>query len=862
MDIIPEDCDCASASVRHVCQVAVDMGNKDQQNGKVGSDEKSEKFRRSSCPPTMASENLITVRRQPFTQTSFDELHLNTDQTSVSRLSKLKDNIYCSKKRSWKILTSYVPFIKTIRYYKLREYLMVDFLAGLTVGILHIPQALGFGQLTSVKIENGLYTSLWPVLIYMMFGTSPHVSMGTSAVICILTAAVVDRQGEMFQALHPEVLNQTFNGTDTLIPVDEVAEYLDYKESIAMSVTLFCGLMMIAMGFLKLGFITAYLSESFFAAFTSGAAVHIFTSQVTPMLGLNVPRHSGIFKIVKNYKGIFEHITEVNFTALICAVITMVVILIVKDCINERFKHKIVIPIPIELIVVIVGTLAAYFGEFNKNFGVDIVGSIPNTIPAPVLPPVDEAPNFLVDCFILAILIFANTIAMAKICAKKHNYEVDDSQEMIAYGMCNFLSCFFKCFPSSVAPPRSMVSSAMNTKTMLNGLVTSVLILLIILFISPLFAALPKAILAAIIAVALKGLFVQISIGYKYWKVSKYDFVIWLSTFLAVVFLDIDVGLGIGVGVSLISVVFQTQFASGYRVGRSKDGVFVEHKKYNDSQETLGVKVFRYNSSLYFANAEIFRSQVYGKTVNPRKLLKLLKKKEKKVAKMQKDGGYNNEFRRDSVITRELNNDIATSPGGDPVKSPAYDSIQNRLNNAEIGMSTFSSMDNPGFSIPEEMSSNSYTLKQNGVNNNTQSRMGRRHSSMDSTFLDDEEDPDDGGEVVTDAKLRSLRKTHHVIIDCAAINYLDVSGASVLSHMFVEYGHVNITMFLAGCSATMRDAMKHAGVYEKIGLENVFVELSDAVAVAKTHKIIPLPSSGLGDFSDDEAAEDSYVTNL
>ncbi|ESO97404.1 hypothetical protein LOTGIDRAFT_53031, partial [Lottia gigantea] len=665
-------------------------------------------------------------------------------------ISKIKDNCYCSKKRTWKIITSYIPLIKTIRYYKLREYLLTDFLAGLTVGILHIPQALGFGQLTSVKVENGLYTSLWPVLIYMIFGTSPHVSMGTSAVICILTAAVVERQGEVFQSTHPWVLNQTINGTinGTLIPVDEVAEYLDYKESVAMSVTLFCGLMMIAMGFLKLGFITAYLSESFFAAFTSGAAVHIFTSQVTPMLGLHVTRHSGIFKIVKNYKEIFTHITDVNITALICAIITMVLILIVKDCINERFKHKIVIPIPIELIVVVVGTLAAYFGEFHENFGTDVVGTIPNTIPAPVLPPVDEAPNFLVDCFILAILIFANTIAMAKICAKKHNYEVDDSQEMIAYGMCNFLSCFMKCFPSSVAPPRSMVASAMNTKTMINGLITSILILLIIMVISPLFAALPKSILAAIIAVSLKGLFIQISIGYKYWKISKYDFVIWLSTFLSVVFLDIDVGLGIGVGVSLLSVVFQTQFASGYRVGKSKDGVWVEHKKYQDSQETPGVKVFRFNSSLYFANAEIFRSQVYGKTVNPRKLLKLLKKKEKKVAKLQKEGGYSGEFRRDSVIVRE-----------------------------------------------------------------------------------------------------SLRKTHHVIIDCNAINYLDVSGANVISHMFTEYGHVNIVMFLAGCSADMRDAMLHSGVYDKISNDHIFVNVDDALAVARTHKIIPLPS-GLGDFSD------------
>lgn len=82
---------------------------------------------------------------------------------------------------------------QAIRYYKLREFALTDLSAGLTVGILQIPMALAFGELTSVKMENGLYSSVWPVLVYVLFGTSPHVSMGTSAVVCILTAAVVNR---------------------------------------------------------------------------------------------------------------------------------------------------------------------------------------------------------------------------------------------------------------------------------------------------------------------------------------------------------------------------------------------------------------------------------------------------------------------------------------------------------------------------------------------------------------------------------------------------------------------------------------------------------------------------------------------
>ncbi|XP_071099652.1 prestin-like [Haliotis cracherodii] len=801
------------------------------------------KGRRFSCPAVNIVDNAIVIKRQPFTQTAFDDIHAKTEFESKSISERVKKQAYCSKKRLWKLVSGYLPILKVLRYYNIKENILIDILAGLTIGVLHIPQALAFGQLTSVKIENGLYTSLWPVIIYVFFGTSAHVSIGTSAVICILTAGVVDRQGEAFVAANPDILNFTLNGTQ--VPLNEIPAYLDYKEGVAMAVTFVSGLMMIFMGVFKLGFITAYLSESFFCAFTSGAAIHIATSQVPAMLGLDITKHGGLFKFINNYIEIFSHITEVNVAAIVCAVITCLIIVLVKDCINERFKHKLFMPIPIELFIVIIGCIVGYFGDLNTNFGIAIVGSIPNTIPPPVIPPLAEAPDFLADCFIIAILIFANTIAMAKICAKKHNYEVDDSQELIAYGMCNFVSSFFKCFPSSVAPPRSMVSSGMNTKTVVSGIFTSGLMVLVIMVISFVFEVLPKSILAAIIFIALKGLFIQILDGRKFWRVNKFDFVIWFSTFTSAVFLDIDYGLFIGVGVSLITVVFQTQFARGYRLGRTmKDSTLVEHKKYQDSVEIPGVKIFRFQSSLYFANAEIFRSNLYKCTVNPRKLLKMIKKYEKKMGKSGKSEVLFSEDKRSSVVPTE-NTTLKKSD------STKHVSVSN--------------MDNPLFTMTDEAQNNSCVLRQNADSSI------KRHGSIDSTYStvtidtvnseDEEVDPEDGDILVTDGKLRTMRHTHHVIVDCSVINYLDASGANVLSHIFTEYDHVNIKLFLCGCSYDMRKAMKHADVFNKIPQENIFLDLNDALAVAKIQRTIPM-LLGVTDYSDEEAAEDSYITKL
>lgn len=807
------------------------------------------KSRRFSCPSgAFGQENSIFIKRQPFTQVEFDELHLKEDgdDDSTSIKTSLQKNLYCSKKRLWKIISTYFPIIRVLRYYNIKDNIVSDILAGVTIGILHIPQALAFGLLTSVKVENGLYTSVWPVLLYVIFGTSAHVSMGTSAVICIVTASVVDRQAENFKATF------TFdNSTSNFTTWEDIPEFMDYKENVSLCVAMLSGLILLFMGFLRLGFITAYLSESFFNAFTSGAAVHIATSQVPALLGMKIKRFGGAFKIVYTYQEIFTHITEISWQTPVIAVISIAMLLFFKEYVNEKLKNKIPIPIPVELLVVIVATIVSFAAGLGEVTA--IVGEIPSTIPPPVIPDLTGFETYFVDCFVLAILIFANTIAMAKICAKKHNYEIDDSQELIAYGMCNFASSFLKCFPSAVAPPRSMVASTMNTKSTLAGFFVTALMLLVIMAMSVLFEPLPKASLAAIIVVALKGLFIQIGDCRKFWRINKFDFVIWLFTIVSVVFLDIDFGLGIGVVVSLITVVFQTQFSRGYRVGKTvKESAFVEHKSYKDSHEIHGVKVFKYQSNLYFANAEIFRNTLYKTTVNPRKLLKFIKKQEvKKEREEQRLKKLGIEPPKKESLT-----EVAIIPISEDGRKISISSDINGVNSKKTNsLTNLVPGDNPAFSMDE------MNMQNNGLKPPTMIRAPSIASTMTSIGDDDEVDPEDGEEFVTDEKIRRMRRIHHIIIDCSTINYMDSSGANVLGHISSEYDHVNIKLFLASVSADVRNTMEHAGTFDKIPQKHVFLELHDAIAIAKSQSTGPLPTH-LEDFTYDEAAEESYVTNM
>ena len=817
-------------------------------------------------------ENVVLIKRPPFTQAAFDELHLKSDEEdSKSIAERVKDRCNCSTQKVFKFMSGYLPIIKVIRYYNFKDFFVTDLLAGITIGILHIPQALAFGLLTSVKVENGLYTSIWPVILYIFFGTSAHVSMGTSAVICIVTASIVDRQADTFKANHPglnlENNSVTVNGSETWhmdeVPWVDIEEFMDYKESTAMGVTFFTGLILLIMGGLKLGFITAYLSDSFFSAFTSGAGVHIATSQIPAILGLKVRRFGGLFKIVYTYGAIFEAIPGVNWASLVTALLSGIAILFVKDYLNEKLKGKIPIPIPIELFVVIVATLVSFLVGMHDLWGVDIVNIIPNEIPAPIVPSFDGVSTYFVDCFVLAILIFANTIAMAKICAKRHNYEVDDSQELIAYGMCNFVSSFFKCFPSAVAPPRSMVASTMNTKTTISGVFSAALMLLLVLAMSPLFETLPKAALAAIIVVSLKGLFMQMRDCVKFWKVNKIDFVIWFFTLFSVVFLDIDFGLGIGVIVSLITVVFQAQFARGYRVGKTmKDSTLVEHKRYADSIEISGIRMYRFHSNLFFANAEIFRTSLYRSTVNPRKLLKFIKKQEAKKAKEEKKENV----KMESYTLKPEGQMHIEIPGitvnGDEKESHELSTATNGKNVVKRLDSTSSTgsrgslggVENPAYQHGSNLDiPNEYNLNRRNMSVATISSF---------TSFDDSIDPEDGQEVVTEDKIRRMRRVHHIIIDFSTVNYLDISGANVISHIYKEYAHVNIKVFITNVCFDVRQTMMHAGVFDTIPQENFFVDLWDAVAVAKLEMVVPIPEEGLQEFSMEEAAEDKYVTHI
>ena len=216
-------------------------------------------------------------------------------------------------------------------------------------------------------------------------------------------------------------------------------------------------------------------------------------------------------KLVYTTIDIFTNIADTRLGDVVVGIVCGSILLGVNIGVNKRYKHKLKVPIPIELIVVVLSTLVSHFADFNGRFNINVVGDIPQGMPTPSLPPLHIVPRVAKDSFVTAILIFALTISMGKLTAKLHDIEIDDNQELVAYGLCQLVGSVFQNFFSSISPPRTMLLSSMGAKSTLNGLPSAAFILLVLLVLGQLFVSLPIAMLAAMIIVAMKDLLMQVT---------------------------------------------------------------------------------------------------------------------------------------------------------------------------------------------------------------------------------------------------------------------------------------------------------------------------------------------------------------
>lgn len=465
-----------------------------------------------------------------------------------------------------------LPILDWLPQYK-KAYLKGDISAGLTVGIMLIPQGMAYAYIAGLPPVYGLYAALVPQIIYAFLGTSRQLAVGPVAMDSLLVASGV-----------------------SLIAATGSTEYI----TLAVLLAFMMGALQLLFGILRLGFLVNFLSRPVISGFTSAAALIIGLNQLKHLLGVELPRSNQVHELL--YNAILK-IPEIHWATFAIGLGGIVVIKLVK-----KYKKS----IPAALVVVVLSILVVYFFRLDA-LGVKIVQKVPGGLPVPAIPSFDfdKISTLFPIALTLALIAFMEAISVAKAVQAKHkDYEIDPNQELIALGASNLIGSFFKSYPGTGGFSRTAVNDQGGAKTGVAALISAALVALTLLFLTPLFYYLPKAVLASIIMVAVFGL-----IDFKYpkvlWQTKKDEFLMLVVTFVTTLTIGIREGIFAGVALSVLVMVYQTTRPHVAVLGAFRNSnEYRNIERYDNLVVRDDVLVLRYDASLYFANSNHFRDTV------------------------------------------------------------------------------------------------------------------------------------------------------------------------------------------------------------------------------------------------------------
>ncbi|MCK6508865.1 solute carrier family 26 protein [Myxococcota bacterium] len=465
-------------------------------------------------------------------------------------------------------LSRWIPALDWLRAYK-REELRGDTMAGLTVAIMLIPQGMAYAMLAGLPPQMGLYASLLPPFLYALLGTSRQLSFGPVAMDSLLVATGVGAMA--------------------------LAGSADYV-ALAITLGVLVGLMQIGMGLARLGFLVNFLSRPVISGFTSAAALIIGLSQLKHLVGLKLERSSQIQVIVLD---VLKKIGGLHGLTLGIGLAAVVLLVWVK---KRRPAW------PGALFVVLLGTLVVWGFGWERS-GVQIVGAVPAGLPGLTMPRYDwgTIERLLPIALTIALVAFLEGISVARAIATKRRYAVDANQELIAMGVANLGGGLTGGYPGTGGLSRSAVNDQAGARTGLASMITALLVGLTLLFFTPLFYFLPKAVLAAIVMVAVFGL-IEFQEPFRLWKIQRMDAVLLLLTFGVTLTVGIQQGIAVGVGVSLLLFIARSTRPHTAVLGRIKGtDIYRNVERFPEAETWSGVVIFRLDASFYFANVAFFK---------------------------------------------------------------------------------------------------------------------------------------------------------------------------------------------------------------------------------------------------------------
>lgn len=465
-----------------------------------------------------------------------------------------------------------IPSIGWIRNYKTHQ-LRGDLNAGLTVGIMLIPQGMAYSMIAGLPPVYGLYAALVPLIIYSLLGTSRQLAVGPVAMDSLFVAATV-----------------------SVMAIPGSPHYIE----LAILLALMIGAAQILFGLIRLGFLVNFLSKPVVVGFTTAAALIIAFNQVGLLFGIKLELNNQLHLLIADF---VKKINSLHLPTILLGTVSLILILVFKR-IWKKF--------PTGLVLVAVGTLLVWLLNWHQS-GIQIVGAVPSGLPEIAAPNVtwEEFKILLPSALALSLIAFMEAITVAKALEeKKTTQELNPNKELIALGAANFVGSFFSSFPVTGGFSRTAVNASSGAKTSLAGLISALVILSSLLFLTDLFFYLPKVLLAVIIVVAVLGL-VDIKSPKSWWRTDTTEFIMYATTLLATLFIGIQQGIFIGVLLSLLILIYRVSNPHMAIVGKIPGtNLYRNVERFANVELDPEILIIRFDAGLFYGNADYFRDKL------------------------------------------------------------------------------------------------------------------------------------------------------------------------------------------------------------------------------------------------------------
>ncbi len=471
---------------------------------------------------------------------------------------------------------AYVPGLAVVRSYQ-RKWLTKDIVAGLVLSALLVPQGMAYADLAGLPAVTGLYTSILCLLAYAVFGPSRVLVLGPDSSLGPMIAATI--------------LPLMLAGGD---PVRAVA--------LASLLAVLVGVIMVAAGLAKFGFVADLLSKPTQIGYMNGLALTIIVGQLPKLLGFSVDADGLVAEARAFVSGLAQG--DANATAAVVGVASLAGILLLN-----RLLPK----LPSVLIVVVLAAVAVNALDLQEH-GVDTVGVIPQGFPPFTLPPVTwgDLPPLLLGALAIAVVALADTMSTASAFAARRGEQVRGNQEMVGIGAANIAAGFFQGFPVSTSGSRTAVAEQAGSRSQVTGVVGAGVITLVLVFATGAMEFVPQPTLGAIVIVAALSL-ADVAGTRRLWRQRRMEFTLSVIALLGVALLGVLPGILIAVGLSILNVFRRTWWPHHTELGRV-DGVAGLHdtERYPDAELLPGLVVYRFDAPLIFANARMFGEAMRG----------------------------------------------------------------------------------------------------------------------------------------------------------------------------------------------------------------------------------------------------------